>query len=99
MQSGSEREAAGFRVIDNLLEAFCTSAFNKLFNPDEFSGKQRSIVRLLPEHIIDQINVEGITPYEMLLCITDFISGLTDSYALSIYRKINGIAVQVSKPF
>ena len=93
-----EREAAGFRVIDNLLEIFSQAAFNKVFNYSDYSGKQRSIVRLLPEEYQVAIDSEGISPYDVLLIITDFISGLTDSYALSIYRKVNGISVPSYKP-
>ncbi len=93
-----EREAAGFRVIDSLMEVFSEAAFNKVFSPGEFSGKQRSIVRLLPEEYGSAIEQLSIAPYDVLLAITDFISGLTDSYALSIYRNINGISVPSSKP-
>ncbi len=94
-----EREAAGFRVIDSLLEIFSVAAFNKVFSPNQFSGKERSIVRLLPEEYSYVMDQPGISAYEVLLVITDFISGLTDSHALSIYRKINGISVPGSKAY
>ena len=29
--------------------------------------------------------------YDRLLSITDFVSGMTDSYALNLYRDLNGI--------
>ena len=35
--------------------------------------------------------------YENVLIVTDFISGLTDSTALSIFRTIKGIAFQGSR--
>lgn len=37
----------------------------------------------------DQIN--QLSAYERLLLITDFISGMTDSYAVDIYQKLTGI--------
>ncbi len=94
-----EREATGFRVIDSLLELFSVAAFNKIFSCGDYSGKQRSIVRLLPEEISYAMDQPSLTPYDVLLAVTDFISGLTDFYALSIYRKINGISVPGSKAY
>ena len=32
-------------------------------------------------------------PYARLLSVMDFISGMTDSYAVSIYRKLKGITL------
>jgi dGTPase len=32
-------------------------------------------------------------PYARLLTVMDFISGMTDSYAVSIYRKLKGITL------
>lgn len=94
-----EREATGYRVIDSLLEIFSVAVFNKVFSPNDYSGKQRSIVRLLPEEISYAMDQPSVTPYDVLLTITDFISGLTDSYALSIYRRINGISVPASRAY
>ncbi|HTQ10676.1 MAG TPA: hypothetical protein VMI31_11435, partial [Fimbriimonadaceae bacterium] len=37
-------------------------------------------------------NVRGM--YEALLRITDFISGMTDRYALAVYRNLKGISLQ-----
>jgi len=50
------------------------------------------VIRLLPETTILDIK-EQKTHYQVLLCITDFISGLTDSYALTLYQRINGMSV------
>ena len=32
-------------------------------------------------------------PYPRLLSLTDFIAGMTDSYAVSLYKKITGISL------
>ena len=91
-----EREAAGFSVIDSLLEYFTEAVYNQYFNKEEFSGKQRSITRLLPDDISSRLKVaQG--PYEVMMGITDFISGLTDSHALAIYRNIHGISLPKAK--
>ena len=93
-----EREAVGFKVIDGLLEEFTVAAFNSRFNKGEYSRQQRSIFRLLPETIKAELVDQSNSPYDALLIITDFVSGITDSYALSLYRKINGISLPVSRP-
>ncbi len=87
-----EREAAGFQIIDGLLNAFSHAAINKGFDQKSFSSKQKSILRLLPETSIYEIEKQE-SPYEVLLCVTDFISGLTDSYALTLYQRINGMSI------
>jgi dGTPase len=87
-----EREAAGFQIIDGLMNAFSHASINKVFDRTEFSSKQKSVFRLLPETSIYEIDRQQ-TSYGVLLCITDFISGLTDSYALKLYQRINGMSV------
>jgi len=47
---------------------------------------------LFPEEFIEEIeNSNSI--YETLLILLDFISGMTDSFALSMYRNIKGISM------
>jgi dGTPase len=48
---------------------------------------EQKLLRLLP-----RVPVEP-TAYERVLRVTDFISGMTDSYAVSLYRKLRGISL------
>ena len=32
-------------------------------------------------------------PYTRLLLLTDFVAGMTDSYAVSLYKKVTGISL------
>ena len=86
-----EKEAAGFQVLEGLLEVFSTALFNKYFDTDKFSGKDKSILRLLPEEF--QHDGEVMMPYILLRNLIDFISGMTDKYALSLYRRVKGISL------
>ncbi|GAB3653255.1 deoxyguanosinetriphosphate triphosphohydrolase [Echinicola sediminis] len=86
-----EKEAAGFQVLEGLLEVFSEALFNKYFDSNHFSGKDRSILRLLPEEF--QHDKEALMPYLLLRNLIDFISGMTDKYALSLYRRVKGIAL------
>ncbi len=83
-----EIEAAGFEVLGGLLETFTFAASRTLFSPDQATKRDKSILRLLPKPYHGNEN-----PYEMLRGIIDFISGLTDRHALSLYRKLKGIAL------
>ena len=48
---------------------------------------EQKLLRLLPRVPDDP------TAYERVLRVTDFISGMTDSYAVSLYRKLRGISL------
>ncbi len=85
-----ERETAGYEVLGGLLDTFIT-AFNE-YSEKSLSPKNRSIINLLPKRIFygEKDNPEL---YQRLLRIIDFVSGMTDSYAVSIFRKIKGISL------
>jgi dGTPase len=36
-------------------------------------------------------NFNELTLYERLILVTDFISGMTDSYAVDLHQKLSGI--------
>lgn len=85
-----EKEAAGFQVLEGLLEVFSKAIYHKLYQQEHFSGKDRSILRLLPEsYALD----DASQPYALLRNLVDWISGMTDKYALSLYRRVKGIAL------
>jgi dGTPase len=85
-----EREAAGYEVLGGLLDTFI-SAYNEHHNKN-LSPKNRTIINLLPKRIFYGEN-KNQHLYLRLLRIIDFVSGMTDSYAVSIFRKIKGISL------
>ena len=87
-----EIEAAGHEVLPGLLEEF-TKAGLSLMEGSK-SRKYQNLQLLLPEEIRTAIMDSPSTVYHMLRLVMDFISGLTDRHALSLYRKIKGIAIQ-----
>ncbi|MFT7032433.1 MAG: dGTPase [Cyclobacteriaceae bacterium] len=92
-----EKEAAGFEVISGLLETFLEAVFLKFYSKDGYTGRHKSIYRLLPSYTKFMLEEKERSVYENVLIVTDFISGLTDSTALSIFRTIKGIAFQGSR--
>ncbi len=88
-----EREAAGYEVIGGLLDIFITAvneASNE--NKDKLTPKNKTILKLLPGKVLSDAP-SHLDLYLRLLKITDYISGMTDSYAVSLYRKIKGISL------
>ena len=78
-----EIEIAGYKIIDTLLGEF-TGALLHPGNP-----LSKRILMLLP----GQYFQEEDSTYHRVQSAVDFISGMTDVYALDLYRKIRGISL------
>jgi dGTPase len=76
-----EIELSGYRIIGSLLDNFCKA----IINPDSIYNAK--ILRLLPE----QYRCNDGSNYQKLMSILDFISGMTDLYALEQFRILQGI--------
>lgn len=87
-----EREVAGFEVLKGLLETFVPGIVH-LKTHEKMSWHESSLLKLLPDDQQAMVHKAG-TLYEALLVLLDFISGMTDSHALSLYRNIKGITIQ-----
>lgn len=87
-----EKEAGGYEVIDNLIEVFSTAVYAKYF--DNPLPKHKSVLRLLPEEYEVQLDNSG-SIYEALQIVIDFVSGLTDSHAVRLYKTIKGYRLPV----
>jgi dGTPase len=51
------------------------------------------IIRLIPEQFLGDGRAPAADPYTRLLRLTDFVAGMTDSFAVSLYKKITGISL------
>lgn len=78
-----EIEISGYQIIGTLLEVFVDA----ILNPKEPISKK--MMMLIP----DQYGGEHATTYEKVQSVVDFVSGMTDLYALDLYRKIKGINI------
>lgn len=87
-----EKEAAGFQVLEGLLSVFSQALYHQFYSPELFSGQDKSILRLLPEDFPLKGWGAAVNPYPMLRVLVDFISGMTDKYALNLYRRVKGIS-------
>lgn len=80
-----EIEIAGYKIIGTLLEEFVGA----VMNPDVKDNYSKKILSLLPE----QYKTERDSVYLKIQSIVDFVSGMTDVFALDLYRKIKGISL------
>ena len=78
-----EIEIAGYKIIGTLLEEFVGA----IMNPKDLYS--RKILSLLPE----QYKTSSDSVYLKIQSIVDFVSGMTDVFALDLYRKIKGISL------
>lgn len=88
-----EVQTAGFQVVGELLERFSQGMDDIADNGDKASPHSRMLTRLIPEQFIGPERVPSDSLYTRLLRLTDFVSGMTDSYAVSLYKKITGISL------
>ena len=84
-------EIAGSEIISGLLELYLPVVIDLergSWNPEKLTGLTQKLARLVP------CQFRGVkNRYECWLRVTDYISGMTDRYALELYRKLKGIAI------
>ncbi len=76
-------ELAGFRIIGFLLECLL----------DAVCHPEKKYSRLLIERIPEQYGKSDVNDYKKTQAVVDYISGMTDIYALDLYRKITGMSL------
>ncbi|MCB1775021.1 MAG: dNTP triphosphohydrolase [Gammaproteobacteria bacterium] len=86
-------QAAGFQVVSDLLERFVQVVDDVAEKGSRASPRSQMLIQLVPEQFIGRRRVPSEDPYLRLLLLTDFVSGMTDSYAVSLYKKVTGISL------
>lgn len=80
-----DTELAGYKIISTLIELFTEA----VLNPDKAYSK------LLLGRISSQYEVDSIEIYPRIMAVLDFLSGMTDVFALDLFRKINGESLPI----
>jgi len=87
-----EIEAAGFQVLGDLVERFFEAANDVSKLKEKASEKSKKLIQLIPHQFRGE-DTESDDVYSRMLKITDFVSGMTDSFSVSLYKKISGISL------
>lgn len=78
-------ELSGYKIMETLMDAFIGAAVA----PETYHSKQL-IRRVSSQYDIDSPDLET-----RIKAVIDYISGMTDVYALDVYQKINGISLPI----
>ena len=78
-------ELSGYKIIETLMEKMVEATVN----PDRFYSKQ------LLQRVSSQYDIDSGDLETRIMSAIDYISGMTDVYALDIYQKINGISLPI----
>lgn len=78
-------ELAGYKVMSGLLELFVPGVLSS-----NASAIEKKSQILLPDQFKSS---KEASPYEKVMGVIDFVSGMTDDYAIEMYRNIMGIEI------
>ena len=78
-------EIAGFQVITTLTDLMVQAVTNS----------DKAYSKRLISRVSTQYDILAPTLYGRIMAVLDYISGMTDVYALDLYRKINGMSLPI----
>ena len=73
-------EVAGFRIIGTLIELMTEAVISP----------EKAYSELLINRVSSQYNMKAHALFDRLQAVLDYVSGMTDVFALDLYRKLNG---------
>jgi dGTPase len=89
-RSKAELQVAGFEILGALLHTFCEAVETAAGHGLRSRIKADLVLRLLP-HAAEL--AAQPSRYQRLLAVTDFVSGMTDSYAVEMHRRLQGVVL------
>ncbi len=78
-------ELSGFKIMATLMEAFVEA----VTEPDRFYSRQ------LIQRVSEQYDIKNEKLEDRIMAVIDYISGMTDIFAVDIYQKISGISLPI----
>jgi dGTPase len=79
-------EIAGYNVMSGLLGLFIPALLK-----EELSHKEQKVLKLFPYQFTEFESTAS--KYEKVMSALDFLSGMTDEYAIEMYRRLKGIVI------
>lgn len=76
-------ELAGYHIFSHLIDSLTEAVMNPA----------HAYSKLLLQRIPEQYDKNTPSTYGKIQCVLDYISGMTDVYALDLYRKITGMSL------
>ncbi len=78
------------------MDAFAGAAFEKFAsrkNNVRASARSEKLLQLIPEQFLEVLIEPKRHAYDCLMNIIDFVCGMTDSFAVAMFKKISGISL------
>lgn len=79
-----DKEIAGFKIIDGILDVFTTTIMN--FHQGDLGSYNKSILKIFPKTL--DLNQENL--YQSLLGICNYVAKFSDSKAIMTHKKLQG---------
>ncbi len=76
-------------------EGHSCSADSQIYTDFSSENSSRFNSKQLLRRVSSQYDIENENLEERIMAVIDYISGMTDIYALDIYQKINGISLPI----
>lgn len=86
-----EQEIVSSKVIDGLLDMFVETLMSEKYQ--DLKTKEGKLYSLISPNFRNIFEKTDNSPYHKLRLVTDYISGMTDSYALALYQKFWGYRI------
>ena len=91
-------EVAGYQTLGGLLDLFAPALLT-----DAPDGRDKKLRLLFPRDLVRNAgttadddfdaHLSSLSTYQRLLAVTDFVSGMTDSFAVELYQRLSGIKI------
>lgn len=90
-----KKELAGWEAIYGLLNIFVKAAFSENFNAtgNNFESRLYKIISKTHRKVYEEIEKYDNIEYRKLQLVVDFISGMTDRYAITLFQELKGIKI------
>lgn len=82
-------ELAGFEIMSGLIADLVEAVS---LEPEQRQKRHQKLLDLMPRQY--QVGLDGKgSPYEKIMGVLDYVSSMTDPYALELYRNLRGISI------
>ncbi len=78
-------ELSGYKIIETLMEQMTEA----VLHPKRYYSQQ------LIERVSSQYDIHADRLEDRIMAVIDYVSGMTDVYALDVYQKMNGISLPI----
>jgi|GEM_PF-2594709 len=86
-------ELAGFEILGGLLKLFTNCILEFEQNGKIKDAQNQRLLRKMSDQFSKPIQSSNISLYKKLLICTDYVSRMTDGYAMKLFKKLKGIEI------